>query len=233
MSEPPPGPLARAAQRARDGVADVAAAPPAPGASTLNLANALTVSRVALVPVVLVLLFHNGGHEGGWRIVAWSAFAVASVTDRIDGEVARRRGQVTAFGKLIDPIADKALAGASLIGLAILGDLPTWVVVVILTREVAVTLLRFWVIRHGVIPASRGGKLKTLLQAFAIGCYLLPIGAGPLGTFRAVLMTAAVVVTVVTGVDYVARALHLRQHSERAARMRAQRLLAAPLKARD
>jgi CDP-diacylglycerol--glycerol-3-phosphate 3-phosphatidyltransferase len=221
--EPRGGALARAAEAAREGVPDPAGVAPVPGAPILNIANGLTGLRLALVPVVLVLLFEAGGHQAGWRVAAWGGFAVAGVTDHIDGEVARRRHLVTSFGKLIDPIADKALIGGSLIGLSVLGDLPVWVTVVVLTREVGVTLLRFWVIRHGVIPASRGGKLKTLLQAVAIGLYLLPIGAGPLGTLRAVLMGIAVVVTVVTGLDYIARALRLRQTSDRAAMKRARR----------
>ena len=106
-----------------------------------------------------------------------STFAVASVTDRIDGELARRRGLVTDFGKIADPIADKALIGAALVGLSLLDELPWWVTVVILVREIGITLLRFLVIRHGVMPASRGGKLKTLLQALAIGLLVLPLAA--------------------------------------------------------
>ena len=105
-----------------------------------------------------------------------SLFAVASVTDRIDGEIARKRGLVTDFGKIADPIADKALIGAALIGLSLLGELPWWVTVVVLVREIGVTLLRFFVIRHGVMPASRGGKVKTLLQALGIGLLILPLG---------------------------------------------------------
>ena len=100
---------------------------------------------------------------------------MASVTDRIDGELARRRGLVTDFGKIADPIADKALIGAALVGLSLLGELPWWVTVVVLVREIGVTLLRFFVIRHGVMPASRGGKVKTLLQAVAIGLLVLPL----------------------------------------------------------
>jgi len=217
------GPIARAAALARDGVPDPAGDAPVPGAPILNIANALTILRLALVPVVLVLLFEDGGHHAGWRVAAWGGFAVASVTDRIDGEVARRHHLVTSFGKLMDPIADKALIGGALIGLSVLGDLPTWVTVTVLVRELGVTMLRFWVIRHGVIPASRGGKLKTFVQAVATGLYLLPIGAGPLGTLRAVLMGIALVITVVTGIDYIARAMHLRQHSARAAMKRARR----------
>lgn len=208
--------LARHAGAVRGGVADPAAAAPVPGAPLVNLANGLTLVRLVLVPVVLALAFAGGGHSAGWRVAAWAGFAAASVTDRFDGQVARRRGLVTSFGKLADPIADKMLIGGALIALSVLGDLPWWVTTLILAREVGVTVLRFWVIRHGVIPASRGGKLKTLLQGLAIGCYLLPIGAGPLGTARAALMAAAVVVTVATGADYVGRALTLRRTSARA-----------------
>lgn len=202
---------------------DPAALPPAPGVSWWNLANQLTLLRLALVPAVVGLLLADGGHQPGWRVAAWAAFAVASVTDRLDGQVARRRGLVTSFGKLADPIADKALTGAALVTLSVLGDLPWWVTAVIVGREVGVTLLRFWVIRHGVISASRGGKLKALLQGVAIGCYLLPIGAGPLGTLRAVLLGVALALTLATGADYVARALRLRRTSPRSARRRAAR----------
>ncbi|MDQ1540431.1 MAG: CDP-diacylglycerol---glycerol-3-phosphate 3-phosphatidyltransferase, partial [Actinomycetota bacterium] len=135
---------------------------------------------------------------------------VASLTDRVDGAVARRRGTVTDFGKIADPIADKALIGAALISLSLIDDLPWWVTVVVLVREIGVTALRFWVIRRGVLAASRGGKVKTVVQAIAIGLYLLPV-TGPLASVRAYLMTVAVIITLVTGVDYVARAVRLRR----------------------
>jgi CDP-diacylglycerol--glycerol-3-phosphate 3-phosphatidyltransferase len=183
-------------------------------ASSWNVANALTVLRLVLVPVFLFTLFHDDGDSAGWRVAAFVAFAVASVTDRIDGELARRHNLVTDFGKIADPIADKALIGAALIGLSILGELPWWVTVVILVREVGVTALRIVVIRHGVLPASRGGKVKTLLQSLAIGLLVLPT-TGWLETLALVVMAVAVVVTVVTGVDYVVRALRLRRTSAR------------------
>jgi CDP-diacylglycerol--glycerol-3-phosphate 3-phosphatidyltransferase len=178
--------------------------------SAWNIANALTVFRLALVPVFLVLLFHDGGHLSGWRIWAWAVFGLASLTDRFDGDIARRRGLITEFGKLADPIADKALIGTALVGLSILGDLAWWISIVIVIREVGVTVLRFWVIRHGVIAASRGGKLKTLLQTIATGLYVLPLH-GWLHDVAAVLMLVAVVVALVTGADYVARAIRLRR----------------------
>ncbi|MCW2621728.1 MAG: pgsA [Frankiales bacterium] len=190
--------------------------------SALNLANALTVLRLLLVPVFAALLLADRGAEDGLRVAAWGVFALASYTDHVDGRIARSRGLVTSFGKLADPIADKALTGTALVSLSSLDLLPWWITVVVLVREVGVTLLRFWVIRHGVIAASRGGKLKTLVQGVAIGLYVLPL-SGLLATASAVVMAAAVVITVVTGADYVSRALHLRRTSERAAMKRARR----------
>lgn len=221
MSDPGPTRASLRAEALRDAAAAAAAAHPpavdpigdAPDpVSNLNAANLLTLLRLALVPVFAVVLFADGGHNSGWRITAWAVFAVASITDRIDGEVARRRQLVTELGKLADPIADKALMGAALIGLSVLDDLPWWVTVVILARELGVTGLRFWVLRHGVIPASRGGKVKTLVQAVAIGLYVLPLWH-PLHVVAEVIMAAALVLTLATGVDYVARAVALRRRA--------------------
>lgn len=178
----------------------------------VNIANALTVFRLLLVPVFIVALFMGDGHETGWRIAAAVIFAVAAITDRYDGQIARNRGLITDFGKVADPIADKALIGAALISLSILGDLAWWITVVILARELAVTLLRFWVLHIGVIPASRGGKLKTLLQSGAVFFYLLPVG-GVVHWIAVGLMAAAVVVTVLTGLDYFWQALRMRREA--------------------
>ena len=194
-----------------------------PQVSAWNIANALTVLRLVLVPVFLIQLLHDDGTETAWRVAAFVTFAVASVTDRIDGELARRHGLVTDFGMIADPIADKALTGAALIGLSLLDELWWWVTVVVVVREVGITLLRFFVIRHGVMPASRGGKVKTLLQGLAIGLFVLPL-SGVLHWLAIVLMAAAVVVTVVTGVDYVVRAVRLRRTSDRSALKRARRV---------
>jgi CDP-diacylglycerol--glycerol-3-phosphate 3-phosphatidyltransferase len=204
------------------GPGDPLTAPVTAHVSNLNIANQLTILRLLLVPVFAVFLLWDEGHSSGWRVAAFAVFAVASWTDRIDGQLARSRGLVTSFGKLADPIADKALIGTALIGLSALDLLPWWVTAIVIVREAGVTLLRFWVIRHGVIPASRGGKLKTLLQGVAIGLYVLPL-SGWLEPARAVVMVVAVAVTVATGVDYVARALTLRQTSERAAMKRARK----------
>jgi len=191
-------------------------APPAPQGGipqpgVLNVANALTVLRLVLVPVFVLLLLAGGT---GWRAGALAVFLIASVTDLLDGRIARQRGLITDFGKIADPIADKALTGAALVTLSALGELGWWVTAIILARELGVTALRFWVIRHGVIAASRGGKIKTLLQVLAIALYILP---GPPGTLRDVVMGLAVVVTVVTGADYAVRAVRLRRRSLSAA----------------
>ncbi|HZA10472.1 CDP-diacylglycerol--glycerol-3-phosphate 3-phosphatidyltransferase [Mycobacterium sp.] len=177
-----------------------------PKVRVANAANLLTGIRLVLVPVFLVALFADGGHETRWRVAAFVVFAVAVLTDRFDGALARTYGMVTEFGKLADPIADKALIGAALIGLSLQDDLPWWVTVLIMIREVGITVLRFAVLRRGVMPASRGGKLKTLVQAIAIGLFILPL-SGPWHTVAAVVMAVAIVLTVVTGADYVNQAV--------------------------
>jgi CDP-diacylglycerol---glycerol-3-phosphate 3-phosphatidyltransferase len=199
----PAGPAAGAGPAGGAGTAGPPAAIAAP--SVLNVANGLTVLRLVLVPVFVIFLVQPGD---GWRIAAFVAFAVASLTDLLDGELARRRGLITDFGKIADPIADKALTGSALVTLSLLGEVPWWATVLILVRELAVTGLRFWVIRRGVIAASRGGKAKTILQLVAISLYILP---GPPNWLRAVAMDAAVVLTLVTGIDYALRAMRLRR----------------------
>jgi CDP-diacylglycerol--glycerol-3-phosphate 3-phosphatidyltransferase len=177
-------------------------------AGIVNVANVLTVVRIFLVPV-FVLCLVNGGTV--WRYLSLVAFLGASVTDYLDGQLARKRGLVTDFGKIADPIADKALTGAALITLTALGELPGWVTGLILVREVGITVMRFAVIRRGVIAASKGGKLKTLLQIVAISLYLLPPSAGLPALVKEIVMGAALVVTLVTGVDYVVRAVRMHQ----------------------
>ncbi|WP_328932342.1 MULTISPECIES: CDP-diacylglycerol--glycerol-3-phosphate 3-phosphatidyltransferase [unclassified Streptomyces] len=179
-------------------------------ASVWNIANFLTMLRLLLVPGFVALMLADGGYDPAMRSFAWAAFAIAMITDLFDGHLARTYDLVTDFGKIADPIADKAIMGAALICLSSLGDLPWWVTVVILGRELGITLLRFLVIRYGVIPASRGGKLKTLTQGVAVGMYVLAL-TGWLATLRFWVMAAAVVLTVLTGLDYVRQAIVLRR----------------------
>ena len=189
---------------------DPVAAEVSPRAPLLNAANALTVARIILVPVFAVFAVTSGFLRPGWQIAACLTFGVASATDYVDGRIARSYNLVTSFGKVADPIADKALTGTALVLLSGYGRLPWWATVVILVREIGVTLLRFWVLRYGVIPASRGGKLKTALQIAGIAWYLWPFPHW-LAAVGPYLMAIAVGVTILTGVDYVLRALRLRR----------------------
>ncbi|GAA4922122.1 CDP-diacylglycerol--glycerol-3-phosphate 3-phosphatidyltransferase [Nesterenkonia rhizosphaerae] len=185
-----------------------------------NIANILTMVRIALVPVFIwFLLLDTAGTEeafaaenGPWRWAAAGVFAAAMITDKIDGDLARARNLVTDFGKIADPIADKLLIGAGLVMLSLLGELPWWVTIVILVREIGVTVLRMAVIRYGVMPASRGGKLKTVLQSAGLQLMLLPLVviAPWLADIAFWIMILAAVVTVVTGVDYLISALRMR-----------------------
>ena len=189
---------------------DPAGNPPS-NSPVLNIPNALSMLRLLCVPIMVLLLFADGGGAGLARDSAAIVFVIASITDFIDGAVARKLGQVTNFGKLADPLADKALVGSALIGLSILGDLPWWVTIVILVREIGVSLLRIWVIEHGVIPASRGGKLKTVIQTVAITMFLVVVPGLPWwGALSSLVMGVAVVLTLATGIDYLVRALRLR-----------------------
>ncbi|MBU6312593.1 MAG: CDP-diacylglycerol--glycerol-3-phosphate 3-phosphatidyltransferase [Actinomycetales bacterium] len=180
-----------------------------------TLPNLLTLVRLLLVPVLGVLLIAQDGTDPVLRWWATAVFVLAAITDLLDGEIARRSGTVSTVGKVADPIADKAIIAVALIGLSVLGDLAWWVTIVILARELAVTALRFWVIRHGVIPASRGGKAKTVAQIIAIALYLAPL-PDAVEPLRVLAMAVAVVLTIVTGVDYAVRAWRLRQRGRMA-----------------
>lgn len=195
-----------------------------PAPSPWNIANALTVLRILLVPVFLVLLLADGGDDATLRWWALAVFVLAMITDKIDGDLARKYDLITDFGKIADPIADKSLMAAALIGLALINELPWWVPVIILVRELGITVLRFFMIRIAVMPASRGGKIKTVLQTAAISLFLL---LAPLATLVPasvtfvlivlawVIMTAAIVVTIVTGIDYCLQAAKLAQGAGR------------------
>lgn len=186
--------------------------------SNWNIANALTMLRLLLVPVFGWLLI-AGDDSVPWRWAALAVFVVASITDQVDGHLARKHDLVTDVGAVADPIADKLLTGVAFVGLSILGELWWWATIVILLREWGVTLLRFWVIRHGVISASPGGKLKTTLQIAVLIAYMVPLPEGideavnpAWGWTLDTVLVATVLITVATGVDYVARAIALRRN---------------------
>ncbi len=183
---------------------------PATGSGRVfNVANGLTALRIVLIPIFVILMVASDMTRPDYRIGAAFAFGIASLTDFIDGWLARTLNQVTSFGQVADPIADKALTGTALVMLSLYDAVPWWVTIVIMVREIGVTLLRFWVIRHGVIPASRGGKIKTVLLIAAITWYIWPF-TDPLVAVGPWIMAVAVVVTLVTGVDYVIRAFRVR-----------------------
>jgi CDP-diacylglycerol--glycerol-3-phosphate 3-phosphatidyltransferase len=177
----------------------------------LNIPNVLTVARLFMVPVFGYLaLAIEQTDSVQWMSAA--VFLIAALTDLIDGVWARRYGLVTNFGKIADPIADKALIGTALVALSIQGDIAWWVTGIIIFREVAITVLRFWVIKHGVIPASRGGKVKTVSQIVAIVAFLIPLG-GWVDTVAQMSLGVALALTVTTGIDYVLKARILPQGS--------------------
>ncbi|HEY8719828.1 CDP-diacylglycerol--glycerol-3-phosphate 3-phosphatidyltransferase [Pengzhenrongella sp.] len=180
--------------------------------SQWNLANAVTIGRIALVPFFAVAVLADGGHAVSWRLLATGIFVLAASTDKLDGYIARRHNMVTELGALLDPIADKLLVGTALVILSVLGDLPWWVTVVILVRELGITAMRFLMMRYATLPVSRGGKFKTVMQAIAISIYLLPLVELPAvaEVFAGIVMGLAVAITVVTGADYVRQAIRLR-----------------------
>ncbi len=171
-----------------------------------NLPNSLTIFRIAALPFCAYALFKGGGDDTNWRIIAFILFFIVGLSDILDGKIARDRNQITEFGKLLDPIADKAMLATATVGASMLGLLSWWITGIFLIREVAVTILRFSVIKAGVIPASRGGKLKTFFQNFGVGFYILPL---PDALFlpRDIFMGIAIYLTIATGVDYFRRVL--------------------------
>ena len=171
-----------------------------------NLPNSLTIFRIAALPFCAYALFKSGGDDNDWRIIAFTLFLIVGLSDILDGKIARDRNQITEFGKLLDPIADKAMLATATVGASMLGLLSWWVTGIFLIREVAVTILRFAVIQAGVIPASRGGKLKTFFQDFGVGFYILPL-PDVLSLPRDIFMGIAIYLTIATGVDYFRRVL--------------------------
>ena len=205
----------------RDGAAAGVPAPQGPSAPgrapLLNVANALTVLRLILVPVFIWLML---GRSEAASLAATLVFILAAFTDRLDGQLARSWGLVTSFGKIADPIADKALTLSAFLLLSVAGRLWWWVTIVIIVRELGITLLRFVMLRRAVMAASRGGKLKTALQILGIVGLLTPWGvllpdtiAGGITALAYVVTAGALVVTVVTGVDYVAQAWRIARRA--------------------
>lgn len=172
----------------------------------MNLPNALTVFRIFALPFCAWALFREGGDDPTWQIIAWLMFFVVGMTDILDGRIARKRNQISNFGIILDPIADKAFIATALIGLSVLGKISWWITAIILIREVGVTVLRFAVIKREVISANRGGKIKSLLQNFSVGFYILPL---PEYLFipRDILLGVAVLLTLWTGYEYFRSAL--------------------------
>jgi CDP-diacylglycerol--glycerol-3-phosphate 3-phosphatidyltransferase len=181
--------------------------------SAVNLPNALTMLRLLLVPLFGWLLLREDGQDTASRVAAVVVFVGAMLTDLADGKIARARGIVTPFGTIMDPIADKALVGTALIGLSLLGEVPWWASVVILGREIGITLLRFGMLRYAVMPAGRGGKTKTALQTVTLVLLMLPL-PDSWSWLTTGLLYATVLVTVVSGVDYVVEAVRLRRAGE-------------------
>ena len=193
-------------------------------ASNGNVANIVTVIRILLVPLFIWLLFLDQNQGELWRYVATGLFILAIATDGVDGHLARGRNLVTNVGIILDPIADKLLIGGALVSLSILNDLPWWVTIVIVVREVGITVFRFIVIRDRVIPASKGGKFKTVFQSIAISLFLAPLQTffttivpAPswvivgINWFEWVVMGIAILLTVYSGIDYLWQAWRIRK----------------------
>ena len=179
-------------------------------ASNGNVANIITVVRILLAPVFVWLLLDDAGRLGPIRYIAAALFILAIATDGVDGLLARRQNLVTDSGKILDPIADKVLTGGALVSLSILGELWWWVTILILVREIGITVFRFAIIHTRVVPASRGGKLKTVFQAVAISLYLVPtwlLVGDWMHWVNHVVMAIALVLTVVTGIQYLVNAI--------------------------
>ncbi|MBM6623016.1 CDP-diacylglycerol--glycerol-3-phosphate 3-phosphatidyltransferase [Micrococcaceae bacterium RIT802] len=179
---------------------------------TLNIANVLTTLRIIMVPFFVWALVADDQQHGILRWISVALFALAMYTDKLDGDLARSRGLITNFGKIADPIADKLLLGAALVTLSWLGELWWWVTIVILVRELGITVLRFAVIRRGVIAASKGGKLKTVTQTAGLFLLLLPFtpDTGWLSVIALVVILLAAAITIYTGIDYIIQAARMK-----------------------
>ena len=163
--------------------------------------NTLTIARILLIPVGVYTLFYDGGDNSTFQIISYAIFFTLGMTDILDGRWARRSNRITALGTFLDPVADKALIGAAMVSLSILDRFPWWITILILTREIGITLFRLLVIKDGVIPASRGGKIKTLTQNFGVGFFILPIPAS-FDWFKFGFISVAIILTITSAYDY-------------------------------
>jgi CDP-diacylglycerol--glycerol-3-phosphate 3-phosphatidyltransferase len=171
-----------------------------------QLPNTITIVRIICAPIFLLMLLADDGQNGPLRWWAAALFVVAIATDGIDGWLARRNDIVTDLGKILDPIADKALTGCAFVGLSILHELPWWITIVVLVREIGITVYRFMVISDHVLAAAWMGKLKTVAQAVALTLALAPLWT-LVGDWifwvNGITMTIAVVLTIASGIDYI------------------------------
>ena len=188
--------------------------------SNWNVPNALTALRIVIVPFFGFALLHDGGDSNPWRWLAYGLFVVGMITDKIDGDLARKHNLITNFGKIADPIADKAITGMAFIGLAVIGELWWWVAIVVLVREWAVTFARLSIAKHVVMAANKSGKLKTVAQALALGAFVAPfkhldgfweVPGMVLWYAGLVAMVAAVVLTITSGLEFARDALAQRK----------------------
>jgi len=168
--------------------------------------NFITIARLLLVPVGAYTLFKNGGNDPTWQYISWLVFFFLGLSDIADGNLARSRNSITELGKFLDPVADKFMIGTAMISLSILGRLPWWITIVILVREIGITIFRLAIIKRGVIAANKGGKIKSTFQNFGVGFYVLPLSSN-LYWFRDGFMAVAIILTVITGLYYVQSAL--------------------------
>ena len=163
--------------------------------------NTLTVTRILLIPFGVYTLFYDGGNNSTYQLISYAIFFTLGMTDIVDGRWARHSNKITPLGTFLDPVADKALIGAAMISLSILDRFPWWITILILTREIGITLFRLLVIKNGVIPASKGGKIKTLMQNFGVGFFILPLPAW-LDWFKYGFISVAIILTISSAYDY-------------------------------
>jgi CDP-diacylglycerol--glycerol-3-phosphate 3-phosphatidyltransferase len=188
--------------------------------SNWNVPNALTTLRIVMAPFLAIALLHDRGDDNGWRWIAYVIFAVAMVTDKIDGDLARKHNLITNFGKIADPIADKAITGIAFVGLSIIYPVMWWITVPVLVREWGVTFARLSIAKQVVMPANQSGKVKTMAQALALGGLIAPfhyldggwdVPGDIVWWLAVVLMGVAVVLTMTSGYEFARDVVRFRR----------------------